>query len=161
MSEGDIGQMNRYDCIWMTAGELFSDSAAPISAVRCKALITEPLGHKVCPQIIDVKYHSRFRRLIGKTITRQIWYNHIKGFFGASAEGCRIGEHGNYFRESKKRIGIAMGENDGERMWTLAALVNEVDGAAVHFRLKMRESIERRFLLPPIVCALPVRDEFL
>ncbi len=54
-----------------------------------------------------------------------------------------------------------MGENDGERIRTFAALVNEVDADAVNFGLKMRESVERRFLLPPVVCALPVCDEFL
>ena len=161
MSEGNIGQMNGYDCLWMTAGELFGDCTAPISAVRRKARITQPLRHKVRPQIMDVKYHSMFRRLIGKTIARQIWYYHIKGIFGASAEGGRIGEHGDYFRESKKRIGIAMGENDGERSRTFPSLVNKVDADAVNFSFEMRESIERGFLLPPVVSVLPIVDEFL
>ena len=54
-----------------------------------------------------------------------------------------------------------MRKNDGKRIRTSAALVNEVDSDSVHLRSKVSELIECSLVLPPVIGVLPVADEFL
>ena len=54
-----------------------------------------------------------------------------------------------------------MRENDWKRFWAFAALMNEMDSASVNLGFEVRELIECRFLLPPVVTILPIFDEFL
>ena len=54
-----------------------------------------------------------------------------------------------------------MSKNERKRIGAFTALVNEVDVDIIHIGFKMREFVERRFVLPPIVSVLPIVDELL
>jgi hypothetical protein len=53
-----------------------------------------------------------------------------------------------------------MRKNDGRRIWTFAALVNEVDGNVIHLRPEVSTLIECDRLFPPVIRILPVIREF-
>src|SRR5579862_7968171 len=141
MSEWNIGEMNRRDRIRVTSRELFGDGASPISAMRSIFLVAESFRHQVRPNIVDLKNRSHFRRFVGKTIPRQIRNDDVERIFLTPAECGGIGEHRNDFRETIKRIGIAVCEDKRKRIWSLAALVNKVNSYVVDCRFEMLELI--------------------
>ena len=120
------------------ASELLGHSGAPVPAVRSKSPVTQLLCHKVRPQIVDLKNHSMSCWLVGKTVARQVRYHNVERILGPPAKRCGVGEHRNYFHESQKRIGIAVGENNRERIRAFTPFVNEVDTDAVDFCPKVR-----------------------
>ena len=68
----------------------------------------------------------------------------------------RIGQHGNDLRKADERIGVAVGEDEGEWVVPLAELMDEVNAKAVHGGSEVREAIDGLFLAPPIEAGQPV-----
>src|SRR6266576_1209552 len=140
----------------MVARELFGNRAAPVAAMRTESPVSEFLRHQASPKVVDAKNRSVPRWSVGKTLTRQIGYNNVKGIFRLSTECHWVGEHRDNFRETIKRIGIAVGQYERKRIGTLPVHVNEVDADIVHSGFEMRELVERPFVLSPVVTVLPV-----
>src|SRR4029077_17230968 len=73
----------------------------------------------------------------------------------------RVGEHGNYFRETTKRIGIAVRENERKRIRPFAAFMDKVDADIIYLSFEMGELIEDGFVLAPVIGLAPIGDKFL
>ena len=66
---------------------------------------------------------------------------------------------GMIFRESVKRSGIAMCQDERKRLRAHSALMDEVNADTIHGGLEMSELVQSRPLFAPIVVVLPVGDE--
>jgi len=150
MPERNIREVNGDNRIRVAASKLFRDRAAPVPAMRPELFIAEPRGHQLRPKVIDPEDRSDLRRLVRKSITRQVWHDDIESIFRPSAERRGISEHRNDFRETIKRIRIAVCEEQRERIRPLAAFMDEVDADVIYFGFEVSESIESRLLLAPV-----------
>jgi len=128
--------------------------------MRTEFLIAKRVYHQARPEIIDVEDRSWLLGFAGKTVARQIGHNHIKSVFGVAPESHRVSEQGNYLCETVKRIWISMRENDAKWIRLFAALMNEVDCDLIYLCSEVRELIESRLVLLPVIGISPVTKEF-
>ena len=82
-----------------------------------------------------------------------------KRVFGASAVRGRVGEWADALEQLDHRAGPAVGHDQGQRVLVSRLDVNEVDVDAVDLGRELRQGVELRLGLAPVVVVLPVVRE--
>ena len=64
---------------------------------------------------------------MGETVARHGRDYHVERVFGGAAMAGRVRKQGYYFHQFEERAGPTVGDDQGERVWAAAALVDEVN----------------------------------
>lgn len=85
----------------------------------------------------------------------------MKRVGGAPAMCCGIGQRIDDLQLLDNGARPSMRDNDGQRIVVLRANVKEVNVQSVDLGDELRQGVELRLHLPPVVIGLPVADELL
>ena len=128
----------------------------PVPALRDISVVAEARHQRVPRRGDALHAPAGMRRLVRKAVTRQRRRYDVKGVLRLAAEGCRIGERRNDFVKFDDRSRPAVGEDDRQRVRVFRPRMDEVDVQAVDLGAELREGINPRFALAPIISVAPI-----
>ena len=142
-------------------GHLFGDERSPIAALRDIPIVAEAL-HQHDPRPRDaLRIPAGFRRLAGKAVARHRRDHDVERVrFGAAMRGG-VGERIDDLQLLDDRTGPAVRDDHRQRILMLRLHVDEVDVEAVDLGDEVRQRLQMRLALAPIVFRSPVLDELL
>src|SRR5215469_13870808 len=144
---------------WMLSGQGLGDDGPMVTASRDKLPVAQYLCHQSGKEIgvgFIAKGHA-----IGKTCPRDGRHNHVKRGLRVATIFCRISEPINYFVVAIERIGKPVEQEQWGRVGSFAAFVNEMDAYSIDLRFELSKSIERSFVLAPVIAMQPVIGDLL
>ena len=100
-------------------------------------------------------------RAAAKAETRQGWDDDVEGVRRASAVRGGVGERIDDLELLDDRSRPAVRHDSRQRVWMARSNVNEMDVEAIDFGHELRQRIEPRFDVSPVVIAAPVAGELL
>ena len=152
----DGDQLGRRD-----QGHLFGDERSPIAALRDVPVVSEAL-HQHDPRPRDARrIPAGFGRLAGKAVARHRRDHHVERIRCGSAVRSGIGERVDDLQQLDDRTGPAVRDDDRQRTLMLGFHMDEVDVEAVDLGDEVRQRLQTRLALAPIVLRSPVLDELL
>ena len=153
----DIGEVDANEQIRVRKRQEPRDSAPNVPTRCSKTPVAEHFCHQPRPQLGGaLRRHSALVRAVGEAIPWQRRHDHVEGVRGIAAMTRRIGEQWNDLVHTVERIRPAVGDDNRQRVRSLAALMDEVDAEAIDLDAKLGKVVEHRLLCPPIEVALPV-----
>ena len=143
------------------ARHLAGDGSAPVSALRHEVRVAEPL-HELGPYLRDVLgAPTRARWFSRKTVARDRRNDYVERVLGTSTMRRGIGQRTDDFQEFEDRAGPAVRQEKRHGVGLLGSHVDEVDVDAIDVGRELRQGVELRFRLAPVVARAPVAHELL
>ena len=137
------------------------DARPPVSALRDVARVPQPL-HEDVPRAADaLQPPARLGRSRREAEARQRRNHDVEGVLGPAAVLRRIGERTDELDLLEDRARPAVRDDQRQRVRVAGADVDEVDVDAVDVRHELREGVQLRLGLAPVVVRAPVADELL
>ena len=135
--------------------------APDVAALGDVAGVTEPV-HQLAPCRRDSgRAPADLGRLAGEAVAGNGRQHEVERVSGASAVGGRIRERADGLEQLDDRAGPPVGHDQRQRVLVLRLDVDEVDVDAVDLGLELRQRVELRLGLAPVVVGLPVARELL
>ena len=104
---------------------------------------------------------SRWRRLVGETVTRQRRADDVKGVGRIAAMSSRIRQRLDDFLKLDDRPRPSMRHHERDRVGVRRAYVHEMYPEAVDRRLELREAVEARLARAPVILVAPICGDLL
>ena len=137
------------------------NASAPVSALSDVACVAEPL-HEHVPRTADALHSpaglGRSRR---EAVARQRRNHDVEGVLRPAAIRGRIGERTDGLDLLEDRPGPSVRDDQRQRVRVAGAHVDEVDVHPVDGGLELREGVQFRLALAPVIIRRPMADEFL
>ena len=138
------------------------NTGSPIAALGHETLVTQVLGHQLCPQISNAgRVHARLLGSVRKTVPRHGGDDNIEGVGRIAAIGRRVGKTWNDLEHLEEGAGPAVGDHQWQWIGPLALGLYEVDPQPVNVGTEVIEGVKEFFLLPPVKRGAPVLHQFL
>ena len=136
------------------------DGGAEVAAAGGELLVAEDLRHQLCPEVGGLAHLQAVdREGRGEAEAGQGGGDDVEGVLRVAPVGGGVGQRPNDLLEVPEGPGPAVGEDEGGGVRSLAAFVDEVHGHAVEVDLEVREGVESRFGLAPVVVVAPGAQE--
>ena len=133
----------------------------PIAALRDELSVAETF-HQHNPRARDaLRVPAGGGRLAGKPETRNRRNHHVKCIFSLSAVGSWIGERTDNLQLLDNRAGPSVRDDQWQRVCMLRTDVNEMNVQPVDRGDELRQGVQCRFDLAPVVIRRPIAREFL
>ena len=134
---------------------------APVAALRHEPLIAQAL-HELDVRLADAHgIPAGGGRLAGEPVPRHRRDHHVEGIRRARAVRGGIGERADELQLLDDRAGPAVTDDQRERVLVLGANMDEVDVEPVDLGDEVREGLQPRLALAPVVLGRPVAGEVL
>ena len=137
------------------------DLSAHVAALRDVSRVPQAL-HQHDPGARDARViPAGRRRLAREPITGDRRDHDVEGVLRAAAEGRGVGERADELDLLEDRAGPAVRDDDRQRALVLRTHVDEVDVEPVDLGDELRQGVELRLALAPVVVRRPVAREVL
>ncbi len=143
------------------SGHLVRDRRTPIAALRHKLRVAKPL-HQHDPGTCDTdRIPAGGGRLARKSVAGHRRDHQMESVRRAAAMRRGIGQGIDDLQLLDDRARPAVGDDEGQRIVMLRANVNEVNIQTVDLGDELRQGVQPRLDLPPVVIGLPIAHELL
>ena len=134
---------------------------APVSSLR-NVLVVSEAGHQSSPGVRDLlEAPACLGWLAGEAVAGKRRTNDVERIRGIAAVGNWIRERFDHLLEFDDRSGPAVSHDEGLSVRLRGLHVNEVNVEPVQVSHELREAVELRFAVAPIVFLAPVLADFL
>ena len=138
---------------------LLCDGVSPITALSHVFRVAEA-PHERVPRARDSRrIPTGRRRLARKSIARQRWNDDIERVRRGAAVSCGIGERLDDLQLFDDGAGPSVGDDERQRILFFRLHVNEVNVQSVDVGHELRQRVESRLTLSPVVVGRPIAGE--
>ena len=135
---------------------------APVTTLGGVAPIAQPLGHQTGPEVGDPgNVEAPLRRAVREAIAWHGRNHHVKGVGGVAAMASRVGEQRDDLRDFEDGTGPAMGDEQGQRIGSLATLVDQMNPEPINGGAEVGEAVQCCLLGAPVKLVAPVVNQLL
>ena len=137
------------------------DGGAHVPALGDVARVTEPV-HQLGPGLCDTAGPpAELGRLGGEAVAGDGGQHEVERVLGISVVRRRVGERADGLQQLDDRAGPAVGHDQRQRVLVRRLHVDEMDLDPVDLGRELRQRVELRFGLAPVVLGRPVTSELL
>ena len=143
------------------AAHRVGDGGADVAALGDVAGVAKA-AHQLCPRLSDAAdVPAELRRLAGEAVAGEGRQHEVERVLGASAVRGRVGQRADGLEQLDHRAGPAVRHDQRQRVLVSRLHVDEVDVHAVDLGRELRERVQLRLRLAPVVVVRPVTRELL
>jgi hypothetical protein len=143
------------------AAHRVGDLGAHVAALRDVPGVAEAL-HQLRPRLSEATgAPAELGRLAGESVPGYGWEHEVERVLGVSAVRGGVGEGPDGLEQLDDRAGPPVRHDHGQRVLVRRLHVDEVDVHTVDLGLELRQRVQSRFALAPVVIGRPVPGQLL
>ena len=142
-------------------GHLLRDGIPPVAALRHVSRVAEALHQHAQARAMRIGIPAGRGRLAGEAVARQRRNHDVEGVRCAPAMGRGIGQRIDDLQLLDDRAGPSVRDDHRQRILMLRAHVDEMNVEPVDLGDELRQGVELRLALAPVVLRRPVARELL